>query len=138
MVTSRGRCWPIPILGLMALALGACSKPEEGQRTAATVKVDPVGDAAHAAQVYAERCAACHGVGGQGDGPSSASLRPKPRSFDDTAWQGSTTDDAIRRSILLGGVGTGRSVMMPASHDLEERPGVVDGLVKIVRGFGHH
>lgn len=34
-----------------------------------------------ARETYMIRCASCHGVEGKGDGPLSASLEPKPRSF---------------------------------------------------------
>ncbi|GAB4580086.1 MAG: hypothetical protein Fur0022_28250 [Anaerolineales bacterium] len=33
------------------------------------------------AQIYAERCALCHGPDGQGDGPAAPSMIPRPRDF---------------------------------------------------------
>ncbi len=42
-------------------------------------------DLARAAALYSEYCAACHGVGGAGDGNSAASLDPPPIAFTDHA-----------------------------------------------------
>lgn len=35
------------------------------------------------AELYAQQCAACHGIGGQGDGPAAAGLTPPPTAFTD-------------------------------------------------------
>ena len=45
------------------------------------------------------------------------------------------TDEQIKKTILYGGAAVGKSPIMPASPDLESKPEVLDGLVKIVRGF---
>src|SRR4051812_9412553 len=37
--------------------------------------------AADTADLYQARCAVCHGVAGQGDGPAAALLTPAPRDF---------------------------------------------------------
>lgn len=95
---------------------------------AAAVKQDPK-------EVFATRCATCHGNSGHGDGPASAALNPKPRNYTDAAWQKSVTDDQIRKTILYGGAAVGKSPIMPASPDLESKPEVLDDLVKLVRSF---
>ena len=46
------------------------------------------------------------------------------------------TDEQIRKTIVMGGAAVGKSPMMPASPDLDSKPEVVEGLVKIVRKFG--
>jgi cytochrome c553 len=94
--------------------------------------------AAEAKEMFASRCAPCHGADGKGDGPGAAALTPKPRNYTDAAWQKGVTDDAIRKTILMGGAAVGKSPIMPASPDLESKPEVVDALVKIVRGFAPH
>lgn len=38
----------------------------------------------HGKQIYSQNCTQCHGVNGQGDGPSSGSLDPKPTNFLDS------------------------------------------------------
>ncbi len=112
----------------MALATIGCDKKEP--------KVERAPPSAAAKQVFAERCAACHGPTGRGDGPASAALNPKPRNYTDSAWQASVTDEQIKRTITLGGAAVGKSPIMPASPDLDGKPEVVDGLVKIIRKFG--
>lgn len=90
----------------------------------------------HAAwAIYESRCALCHGASGQGDGPASASLNPRPRAFSDPGWQASVDDAGLKKVILEGGVPVGKSPLMPANPDLATQPETVDGLVQIVRSF---
>jgi cytochrome c551/c552 len=130
------------LLALSALAAFACSKtdPPGG----ATTRADPghaaaatggggSADLAKAQAVFNERCSACHGPDGRGNGPAAASLNPKPRNYADKAWQASVTDEQIAKTITMGGAAVGKSPIMPASPDLDEKPEVVAGLVKIVR-----
>jgi mono/diheme cytochrome c family protein len=86
--------------------------------------------------IFGERCAVCHGAEGRGNGPASAALSPKPRNYGDKAWQSGVTDEQLRKTIRLGGAAVGKSPLMPASPDLDEKPEVVEGLVKLVRKFG--
>ena len=86
--------------------------------------------------MFATVCATCHGSEGKGDGPAAVSLNPKPRNYSDPAWQGSVTDDDIKKTILLGGQGVGKSPMMPGQPQLKDQPAVLDGLVAIIRSFG--
>ncbi|CAN5733766.1 cytochrome c [soil metagenome] len=134
-------------LALTALAAIACSKSEnKGDQPATKTEPGAAGtatpsgggkiDMAKAEAVFNERCAACHGTSGKGDGPASAALNPKPRNYTDKAWQAGVTDEQLRKTITLGGAAVGKSPIMPASPDLDEKPEVVDGLIKIVRRFG--
>ncbi len=96
-------------------------------------------DQPSAAQVmFDTKCAVCHGIGGAGDGPSADSFQPRPHNETDPAWQASVTDDQIKEIILKGGANLGKSPAMPSHTLLRERPEVLDGLVKIIRGFGKH
>jgi mono/diheme cytochrome c family protein len=134
------------LLALSALAALACSKSEsagntatsnhEAQGTTAAAAGGKV-DLAKAETIFNERCSACHGPQGRGDGPASAALNPKPRNYTDSAWQASVTDEQIAKTITMGGAAVGKSPIMPASPDLDEKPEVVAGLVKIVRKFAH-
>jgi mono/diheme cytochrome c family protein len=81
-------------------------------------------------------CAVCHGVNGDAQTPSAAAFTTKPRNFRDPEWQKATTDDQIRTIILKGGAAVGKSATMPPNQDLEQKPEVVEELLKIVRGFG--
>jgi mono/diheme cytochrome c family protein len=90
-----------------------------------------------AERMFATVCAVCHGMEGKGDGPGAANLNPKPRNYTDPKWQASVTDDDLKKTILLGGQGVGKSPMMPGQPQLKDQPEVLDGLVKIIRGFAH-
>jgi mono/diheme cytochrome c family protein len=92
--------------------------------------------AEEARAVFAQRCAPCHGPKGRGDGPSSAALNPKPRNYHDAEWQKTVTDEGIAKTILEGGMAVGKSDVMPANPDLEQKPEVVTELVKLLRSFG--
>lgn len=121
------------VVALTLAALGmACSKSEPTGQNASAAKVDT----AAAKAMFDSRCSSCHGTSGRGDGPGAAALNPKPRNYTDKSWQASVTDEQIKKAILLGGAGVGKSPIMPASPDLDSKPEVVDGLVQIVRGFG--
>ncbi|MCS6901585.1 MAG: hypothetical protein RMJ98_18265 [Myxococcales bacterium] len=100
--------------------LGGCSRPSapEDART-----------------VYDLRCAPCHGASGRGDGPAASHLLPTPRDLSDPDWQDHTEDAYLRKIILNGGLGVGRSTRMPGNPDLAERPEVLHGLVQVIRGF---
>jgi len=134
------------VLTLSALTAVACGKSEnkgsqpttnrEPEPSSATTPSSGKIDMDKAQVMFNERCAACHGTEGKGNGPASAALNPKPRNYTDKAWQSAVTDEQLRKTILLGGAAVGKSPIMPASPDLDEKPEVVEGLVKIVRKFG--
>jgi cytochrome c oxidase cbb3-type subunit I/II len=74
-------------------------------------------------QVYARRCAGCHGDAGDGKGPAAVFLNPKPRVFKDGVFEfrstpsGSIpTDGDLYRTISMGVRGTA----MPSWHELSE------------------
>jgi mono/diheme cytochrome c family protein len=121
-------------------AEGAASAPTaEGEATEAEApgKGDEAvaGAAREAEQVFATRCFTCHGAKGEGDGPGSAALVPKPRNFTDPAWQTSVTDNHIAKIIQYGGAAVGKSPTMPGNPDLMGKPEVVAALVAHVRSL---
>ena len=109
------------IVGL-AVVVG-CSKP----------KAYPISQESR--DLFASRCATCHGTSGRGDGPGAANLDPKPRNYTDAAWQKSVTDEQLRKIIVDGGFASGKSALMPPNPDLQDKPQLVEGLVGIVRSF---
>ncbi len=124
------------ILASVLMSVAACNKSEPTpQQTQASTPSTPSAAAA-AKEAYDTRCATCHGPSGKGDGAAAAALNPKPRNYGDKAWQATVTDEQIRKTIVQGGAAVGKSPLMPGSPDLDTTPGVVDGLVKIIRGFG--
>ena len=107
------------------------------QKESAPPRVHPTGGNGtgdHAMTVFLSTCAACHGPEGRGDGPAAESLQPKPRNYHDAAWQASVTDDQLKQTIQLGGQKVGKSPMMPGHPEYDQA--TLDGLVKIIRGFG--
>jgi mono/diheme cytochrome c family protein len=133
-------------LVLCCAAVG-CSKSEPAaapQTEQLQKPAEPVAPAAPAAsasaddpkEVFKTRCVMCHGESGKGDGAAAAALNPKPRNYGDAEWQKSVTDDQIKKAITGGGASVGKSALMPAQPDLANKPEVLDGLVKIIRGFG--
>ncbi|MFN0061591.1 MAG: c-type cytochrome [Myxococcaceae bacterium] len=122
---------------LVGLISGAAFAAPPAAKTAAVPKTTTITDAARAEakQVFEQRCATCHGVSGKGDGAASAALNPKPRDFQDTAWQKSVTDAHIEKIIAEGGPAVGKSPLMPPNPDLTGKP-VVPALREWVRGLG--
>jgi len=85
--------------------------------------------------IFSQRCSVCHGMSGKGDGPGAAALNPKPRDYNDAAWQKSVTDEYISKVIIEGGASVGKSPTMVANADLKTKPEVVKALVAKVRSF---
>lgn len=98
----------------------------------------PGGETSQAQAMFNTVCVMCHGPDGTGNGPGAATLNPKPRNYTDATWQASVTDDQIKAIILQGGAAVGKSPAMPGNPQLKDHPDVLDGLVKIIRGFGKH
>jgi len=88
--------------------------------------------ATDAAAVYSQRCAACHGDKGHGDGPAGKFLTPKPSDFA-VSLKGKS-DDWIAKSIKDGGQAVGESPVMPPFTDLSDDQ--VKALVDYVKHFG--
>ncbi len=125
-----------------AVLLCACSKTPAPEATPAATTpavpappAPPPDPAADARTLFSTKCVACHGDHGAGDGLGAAALNPKPRAFGDATWQASVTDDQIKKTIVEGGAGVGKSVAMSANPELKDKPEELSALVKIVRDF---
>jgi mono/diheme cytochrome c family protein len=106
-----------------------------GASATGPIPVIPASARKEAAELYAVRCATCHGPQGGGDGPAAAGLRPKPKSFRQKGWQGSVSDAHIETAIVFGGAAVGKSAVMPGNPDLKDRPAVVAALRAYVRSL---
>lgn len=136
----------IPLFVIVLVSASACGKNSEPpQPTSGSPNAKPESGPSHprsgaqpaqAEQMFATVCVTCHGVDGTGKGPAAESLNPKPRNYTDPQWQASVTDDQIKEIILKGGQALGKSPMMPGQPQLADQPEVLDGLVRIIRGFG--
>lgn len=117
---------------LALLALPACQRSE-----GAPAASDPDAIArAEAEAIFHQRCVACHGAAGRGDGRIANALGVTPRDYTNREWQARVSDEDLRLVILRGGKSTGKSDYMPPNVDLESKPRVVQQLVKMVRAFG--
>ena len=123
-----------------AILLCACRErfPQEKDDAAVVPTIAPIGPEARkeANDIFAARCGTCHGQTGEGNGPASSGLNPKPRNFHDKAWQASVGDEHIQKIIQYGGAAVGKSPAMPANPDLLGKPEVVAGLRDHIRGLG--
>jgi len=90
---------------------------------------------AEARKIWSDRCANCHGQTGMGDGPGAKVLPVKPRTFADSTWQASVTDEHIAKVITEGGAVNGLDSNMAANPDLLDEPEVVRALVQKVRSL---
>jgi len=126
---------------LVALALIAAAIPWPGLRHGRPLFRTPEPSTANTTSparaenfcppVFAERCVACHGAQGGGDGIAAAALDPRPRNFRDPRWGRGRTDADLAAIIRGGGAARGLSVGMPAQPDLS--PPQIDALVQCVR-----
>lgn len=119
----------------------ACSKskpaPEADEPPAAAAPAPAASsgpNVAKAKEIFVQRCVACHGSTGHGDGPASATLDPKPRKFADPAWQKEVSDEYLEKIVKFGGAGVGKSAAMPSNPDLTD-PQVIAGLRVVIRNF---
>jgi mono/diheme cytochrome c family protein len=71
------------------------------------------GDPAAGKVIYGQFCAVCHGAAGKGDGPTAATLFPKPADHTDPARMKELSDEQIYRTIDGGGAAVGKSPLMP-------------------------
>lgn len=73
---------------------------------------DPAGDG-EGRRIYAERCAACHGEGGVGDGPTAGLMGITPANLQVAVREKSKAD-------VLGTIARGRGVMPAFGRSLTE------------------
>jgi mono/diheme cytochrome c family protein len=84
-----------------------------------------------AADLYAEKCAACHGDTGKGDGPAGAAMTPPPVPFS-TALKGKS-DSWIGTVITKGGPAVGMTPAMPPHPTLSGDQ--VTALIQYIKGL---
>lgn len=56
--------------------------------------------------LFQQKCAACHGMEGKGDGPIARSMRTPPPDFTKGAFRHGASDEQMHRTIALGIPGT--------------------------------
>jgi len=91
-------------------------------------------DTAKARQNYLNFCAKCHGEDGKGNGPSAATLNPKPRDYTDCKTMAGKPDSELVKVITEGGEAADMSAdMQPWGGTLSADE--IQALVKFVRNF---
>lgn len=93
---------------------GAAATPEPESTMAAA----GTPAAFEARTTFVSNCSPCHGSGGAGDGPVSASLDPRPANFTAAAFWRGKQDAELVKAIREGGASVGRSPSMPAWSSL--------------------
>ena len=71
------------------------------------------GDPKAGRELYNKWCSSCHGVGGKGNGPVSASLPVKPGNHSDGTRMNVLTDTYLFAIVKQGGPAVQKSQMMP-------------------------
>jgi len=84
-----------------------------------------------AADLYSEKCAACHGDKGDGDGPAGKAMTPPPQPFS-TALNGKS-DSWIGTVITKGGPAVGMTPAMPPHPTLTSDQ--VKALISYIKGL---
>jgi mono/diheme cytochrome c family protein len=103
MPTKACAYWKRPLLMSLALVVVAGSSAIAAQS---------------AADIYAEKCAACHGDTGKGDGPAGQAMQPPPQPFS-SALKGKS-DSWIATVITKGGPAVGMTPAMPPHPTLSD------------------
>ena len=75
-------------------------------------------DAQRGAQLFAQQCSVCHGVGGQGDGPASIGMQPAPTNLTNAARLDQLSLYDLFNTLTLGVDGTD---MAAFADQLDER-----------------
>jgi mono/diheme cytochrome c family protein len=73
----------------------------------------PAGDpVVRGREIYQMYCASCHGPEGNGDGPVSTGLDPKPAKHSDGNYMNALSDAHLEKVIKEGGASVGKSPLM--------------------------
>lgn len=84
--------------------------------------------------IYTANCASCHGARGDGDGPLSASLVPKPARHSDGEYMNALSDAHLFKVISQGGAAVGKSSMMaPWGTSLSDEE--IEGVIVFIRSL---
>lgn len=103
----------------LAVACGQNNEPPKSTGPSSPPKV--IGQ-----EVFEQKCAACHGISGKGDGPAASALTHKPADLTSAKVQASK--DAKLKNTIFEGTEKG---MPPWKNALSEKE--IDGLVKYIK-----
>lgn len=107
----KGTCCMRPrFVVILGSLLVSCTGPSLDQSAWQAL---PAAQRQAAQALYAQRCATCHGLGGQGDGPSARGIDPKD--FSSADWPAQLDDQTLHNHII-----TGTDQGMPRHPDLRD------------------
>jgi len=138
---SRGLAYALLFLIVIMLILGAetAKKPRPSER----IKHDRRGDLALGERVYKEICFSCHGIKGDGKGPSWLNTKPPPQVFANAVYMSRLTDEYMFNVVKYGKLKVLKreipdkrfeSLAMPAFGQVLEDDQIRD-LIKFERAF---
>jgi len=99
--------------GVLGVGLVVCVLAAVLAASATTASVEDH-DVAAGRRLFVTYCAACHGDGGHGDGPSAAGLATKPANLTDGRLMSALPDEFLVTVIMQGGPAEGLAPTMPA------------------------
>jgi len=82
-------------------------------------------------EVHTKTCARCHGENGKGDGPALVKMKGKALDWTDKAVMSKVTDEYLVDVTVKGGGAVGKSKLMPAYKNLDEK--VLKEMVTFIR-----
>jgi mono/diheme cytochrome c family protein len=110
-------------------------EPRHEQKAYSVPETNPVAMSSESVQegerTFVKRCAGCHGRKGDGKGPNSLDILPRPRNLRNSAFVNSVNDHRLFESILYGVQGTA----MPSWIDYGLSPNDVGNLVNFIRSM---
>jgi cbb3-type cytochrome oxidase cytochrome c subunit len=101
------------------------ANPARARRQGLAPELPPAGSSPRGQDLYRHNCASCHGTRGEGDGPGSAGLRPRPASLAAHEYS------VARLSFVLGNGVAGTAMQAWRDFSLQDRA----ALAQVVRGF---
>lgn len=117
---------------LLADYLSGTRGPPRDAAGPAFSDIDPKPASRSPAQLYALRCAACHGTEGRGDGPNAENLPVRPTPHADAQVMSLRPDDSLYDAIAGGGWIMGKNARMPPFGETLA-PDDIRGLVRYIR-----
>ncbi len=151
MKRSKRLCCSLAIAASLSLLLGGCGDKKEAPKkpapkshtsstppgnTSSQMPTVSEADMKTAREYFASYCSTCHGKEGKGDGVAGAALKPKPRNFHDPEWRKTATWERVHKVITKGGAAAGLSPLMAPAPLYQDKPGVLNGLTKLVLEMG--
>ncbi len=114
----------------------APAAPAAADSAAADAAVAATPDAARGKAHFENYCVSCHGVRGDGDGPASVALDPRPARLGDRAAMSGKSDDDLFQVIKNGGASVGRSPLMAPWGGLLSDAQIRD-VIAYIRSLAH-